>query len=89
MFELKSVNLLKWTNLILYIVYLRVLVTEASDLWSFDGTLKPNTKNFKFMFIHFLMGESFKKKLISYSLILSVIFNVSKGILYRTSIILF
>lgn len=89
MFELKLVNLLKWINLILYIVYLCVLVIEVLDLWLFDGILKLNIENFKFMFIYFLMGESFKKKLILYFLILSVIFNVLKGILYRFFIILF
>lgn len=89
MFELKLVNLLKWINLILYIVYLCVLVIEVLDLWLFDGILKLNIENFKFMFIYFLMGESLKKKLILYFLILSVIFNVLKGILYRFFIILF
>lgn len=89
MFELKLVNLLKWINLILYIVYLCVLVIEVLDLWLFDGILKLNIENFEFMFIYFLMGESFKKKLILYFLILSVIFNVLKGILYRFFIILF
>lgn len=89
MFELKLVNLLKWINLILYIVYLCVLVIEVLDLWLFDGILKLNIENFKFMFIYFLMGESFKKNLILYFLILSVIFNVLKGILYRIFIILF
>lgn len=82
-------NLLKWINLILYIVYLCVLVIEVLDLWLFDGILKLNIENFIFMFIYFLMGESFKKKLILYFLILSVIFNVLKGILYRFFIILF
>lgn len=62
MFELKLVNLLKWINLILYIVYLCVLVIEVLDLWLFDGILKLNIENFKFMFIYFLMGESLKKK---------------------------
>lgn len=63
MFELKLVNLLKWINLILYIVYLCVLVIEVLDLWLFDGILKLNIENFKFMFIYFLMGESFLKKI--------------------------